>query len=88
MNIKKWLSQSTHSLSGKTVAVTGTTGGLGKELCRYLAALNANLILLDRNATRSNAFRDELLALHPNISVECINVDLEDICTVISLPTF
>ncbi|MBQ8719848.1 MAG: SDR family NAD(P)-dependent oxidoreductase [Clostridia bacterium] len=78
MKIERWLEKNTASLSGKTVAVTGTTGGLGRELCRYLAALGASLILLDRNARRSEAFRDELIAAF-GASVRCITLDLEDI---------
>ena len=57
----KWLSKHTESLTGKTVAVTGTTGGIGKELCGYLAMLGAKLILCDRNFERSDDFRQELV---------------------------
>ena len=78
MSIDKWLKSNTASLVGQTVAVTGTTGGLGKELCRYLCALGASLILIDRSAVRSEAFRDELTAEF-GASVRCINLDLEDI---------
>lgn len=82
MNISKWLSENTESLKGKTVAVTGTTGGLGKELCKYLAALGTSLILIDRNATKSEKFRSELLSVYPDISVKLINADLQSICSV------
>ena len=81
MSIDKWLGRNTASLAGKTIAVTGTTGGLGKELCRYLCALGASLILLDRSAARSEAFRDELTAEF-GASVRCINLDLEDVAAV------
>ncbi len=81
MNINKWLKDNTSSLKGKTVAVTGSTGGLGKELCRYLAQLGADLILVDRNAPRSNAFKDELSEKY-KISVSCVNADLSDIGSV------
>ena len=81
MRINRWLENNTHSLSGKTVAVTGTTGGLGRELCEYLAELGASLILLDRNINRSESFADELCKRH-GASVKCINVDLEDIESV------
>lgn len=84
MNVKKWLKNNTSSLVGKTVAVTGTTGGLGNELCRYLAELGASLILLDRNYTRSSEFRDELVAEY-GVKVDCITVDLEDMESVICL---
>ena len=43
--MERWLSKNTESLVGKKVAVTGTTGGIGKELCKYLAKLGAELIL-------------------------------------------
>ncbi len=82
MNIEKWLKENTSSLSGKLVAITGSTGGLGKDLCKYLLGLGASLILLDRNAERSSALRQKLLSEYTNASVRCINVDLEDIDSV------
>ncbi len=86
MDINKWIQDNTLSLSGKSVAVTGTTGGLGKELCHHLAALGANLILLDRNKERSDKFRDELVNRH-SVSVKCINVDLADFKSVKNMLT-
>ncbi len=81
MYYKKWLNENTASLAGKTVAVTGTTGGLGKELCRFIASLGARLILMDRNRTRSEAFRDELIGEY-KCEVSCININLEEIESV------
>lgn len=81
MAFEKWLNENTASLEGKTVAVTGTTGGLGRELCRYIAALGARLILMDRNKGRSENFRDELIRDF-DAEVECINIDLEDMGSV------
>ena len=82
MNIRKWIENNTYSLEGKKVAVTGTTGGLGKELCRYLAGLGASLLLLDRNAARSEMFRQELMQKFNGIDAKCINIDLEDVFSV------
>ena len=82
MRTKTWLQKNTASLSGKRIAVTGTTGGLGRELCRYLASLGADLILLDRNAERSHSFRNELLQEFQERSVDCITVDLSDFSSV------
>ena len=81
MSIKKWLASNTSSLEGRVVAVSGTTGGLGGEICRYLASACASLVLLDRNRARSEAHRDELMRLNPGISVSCVHLDLEDIAT-------
>ena len=77
MNYKKWLDRNTDSLSGKRIAITGSTGGLGKELCRYIASLGADLILLDRNRERSESHKAQLVKDFPNISIDLINLDLE-----------
>ncbi len=82
MSIKKWLLKNTYSLRGRAVAITGSTGGLGRELCKYLASLSADIILLDRNKARSEAHRAELLSNFKGISVECITLDLEDMESV------
>lgn len=81
MKIQKWLNKNTSSLVGKTVAVTGSTGGIGRELCRRLAGLGASLVLLDRNTLRSEAHRDELIAKY-GVSVTCIPIELEDVDSV------
>lgn len=77
MNTEKWFIKNTVSLVGKTVAVTGTTGGIGRELCFYLASLGASLILLDRNKERSEKLKNDLLTNFSKINVECLTVDLE-----------
>ena len=82
MNYKKWLSENTVSLEGKTVAISGSTGGIGKELCRFFCLLSADLILIDRNKARSDSLRMSLLAEFPNVSVKAYYVDLEDISAV------
>ena len=79
MSIKKWLHKNTASLEGKTVAISGATGGIGRELCRHLAGLGASLILLDRNMEKSYALADSLKAQFPALSVSHIQVDMEDI---------
>ena len=61
--------------------MTGSTGGLGTALCRYLAQLGASLVLVDRNPVRSQAFRDELIRDY-GVSVRCVGADLEDMASV------
>ena len=68
-----------YTLKGKTVAISGATGGLGKALCRRCCHLGASLILLDRNRERSCALIDSLKADFPELCAEHITVDLEDI---------
>lgn len=82
MNYSKWLKNNTQSLEGRLVAVTGTTGGLGRELCAFLCELRADLVLLDRNAERSKAFQNQLLTRFPDRKISRITVDLEDMDSV------
>ncbi len=82
MNIERWLKLNTCSLKGKTVAVTGSTGGLGVELCKNLARLGANLILVDRNKQKSEAFAQVLREIY-SATVSCITADLEVFSSVI-----
>ena len=82
MNYEKWLSENTHSLKGKTVAISGSTGGIGKELCAFFCSLSASLILIDRNKSRSDALRASLLEEYPNASLKAYYVDLEDVGAV------
>jgi len=79
MNYNKWLCKNTHSLKGKTVAVSGATGGIGKNLCDFLSMLGANLVCLDRNFQKSNKMIADLKVKYPNLSATHITVDLEDI---------
>ena len=78
MKYDKWLNTNTESLVGKTVAISGSTGGLGKHLCRYLAALGADLVLLDRNRARSEANKNALEAEFNGVKVSLLTVDFVD----------
>lgn len=69
-------------LKGKTIAVTGATGELGRELCDYIVNLGANLILLDRNAQKSKALGEKLLGKYKNAKIDYITTDLEDFYSV------
>ena len=84
MHIKAWLKRNTSSLVGKTVAVSGATGGIGQALCRHLCALGASLILLDRNQEKSRALGAALTEGFPALKIECIRVDLCDMDTVVA----
>ena len=85
MNYDKWLENNTGSLLGKRVAITGSTGGLGQELCRYLASLGAQLLLLDRNRGRSEANKAAIESEYPTVKVELLTLDLEDFESVKSV---
>lgn len=79
MNITKWIKENTSSLRNKTIAITGSTGGLGIEICHHLASLGANFIFINRNLPKSNKLKHQLEDIYPNIKIEIVLVDLSDI---------
>lgn len=82
MSILNYLNQNTKSLLGKTVAISGATGGIGKELCFYLAKLGANLVILDRNPNKQKTLIKALKEKFNSASVEAVMLDLSDMATI------
>ena len=68
----------TAKLTGKTIAVTGPTGGIGSKLCLLLADFAKEIILIDRNEQKSNLLKFKLLERSPSLKVSRIPADLED----------
>ena len=75
----------TRSLQGKTVALTGASGGLGRALCKQILALGGNLIVIDRNAKKQAALIEELKNTYKESSVEGLLADMEDMESVKAL---
>ncbi len=67
-----------YSLCGRTVALSGATGGIGRELCKKIASLGGSLILLDRSRERSEALIRDLCRDFPDLVAKHITLDLED----------
>ncbi len=69
-------------LDGKTVAITGATGGIGCELCDLIAGFGADIILLCRSAQKADRLKNDILKRYPKTAVSFIPLDLEDINSV------
>ena len=63
-------------MPSRTAVVTGAYGGLGSELCKQIAASGVGLVLVDRNAEKSNRFADQLNGQHAGIVQATYAVDL------------
>lgn len=85
MRTDAWIKKNMPSMAGKTVAISGATGGIGQELCRHLASLGATLLLLDRNSERSNAWIEKLKTEFPALNARHLRLDLSDFETVRSV---
>ena len=80
-----WIKKNMPLMAGKTVAISGATGGIGQELCRHLAGLGADLLLLDRNSERSNNWIEKLKVEYPTLNARHLRLDLSDFGTVRSV---
>lgn len=78
MNHYRWIDSNCYSLTGKTVAISGATGGIGAILCDYLAYLGAEIICIDRNADKSNNLIQKLKSKYPQLIAKHITLDLEN----------
>lgn len=82
MRISTWLQKQAIDLRGKTVAITGSTGGIGRELCRLLLQAGASLVMLDRSPERSARLRRDLQAEFADARLHPIPIQLDDMASV------
>ena len=82
MDQKVWLLKYGRSLEGKTVAITGATGGLGREVCRGILFLKGELLLLNRSREKTDALIRELMQEFPNAHIAFFPLDLSDMDSV------
>jgi len=78
--IFRWDNSHYKNFSGKTIAITGPTSGIGKAVAIELAESGANLILLARNRSKLDALEDQLKPTFGNH--KSILVDLSDLSSV------
>ena len=72
----------TLDLHGKTVAITGSTGGIGRELCRYLLAAGASLVMVDRSPKKSAELQTLLKREYPDAQLTAVFIHQEDMQSV------
>lgn len=82
VNSKKWLKNYENGLCGKRVAIFGSTGGIGKELCRYILHLGGTLLTVDRNPQKAQCLKAELERTFPDSEIISLTADLENFCDV------
>lgn len=71
-----WDASNIPNLNGKVAVVTGANSGLGLESARALAGAGAYVVMAARNQEKAAAARDEILAAHPEASLEIVEFDL------------
>lgn len=76
------LEKHTRDMTGRVVAITGTTSGTGYVCARELARLGATVLLLNRESGRSTAALEQLKGEVPKGRFEAIPCDLQSFASV------
>ncbi len=82
MNIEKLLAENNYNFHNKTIAITGSTGGIFSNVTECLVRLGANLILINRNPEKTQKQIDYLKNINPNCEIEFVQCDLVDMKSV------
>ena len=72
----------TQDMSGKVVAITGTTSGTGYVCAREMARLGAEVLLLNRKSARSESSLEQLKEEVPAATFTAVECDLQDFASV------
>lgn len=69
-------------LSGRRYLVTGSSGGLGVETVRALAAHGATVVMAARDDAKNATAADDIRAAHPAARLEMLSIDLGSLASV------
>jgi NAD(P)-dependent dehydrogenase (short-subunit alcohol dehydrogenase family) len=69
-------------LSGKTIVVTGTSAGLGREAARVLAGAGAEIVMVARNPDKNAKAVAAILSGQPDAKLHPVSIDLGDLASV------
>ncbi|MGI9576914.1 MAG: SDR family NAD(P)-dependent oxidoreductase [Microthrixaceae bacterium] len=73
-----WVPLSSHDMSGRVAVVTGATSGLGRAAARQLADCGATVVIVGRDAERTERVASQL-ASHGRGAVEAVFADMGDL---------
>ena len=69
-------------LHGRVAVVTGANGGLGLVTARALAGAGAHVVMAARDQPKATAATANIMAQHPEASVEVVELDLASLDSV------
>ena len=79
----KWLAKNTStSLEGKTILITGANSGIGYKTAETCIYLGANVIMACRNTERANEAKNKLLSEYPKANISIMELDLASFSSI------
>ncbi|CAL2038839.1 unnamed protein product [Caenorhabditis brenneri] len=70
------------NLNGKTIAITGTTSGIGVETARALVLKGAHIVMMNRNLTESEKQKRRFIEEKPSAQIDIVECDLNSLASV------
>jgi NAD(P)-dependent dehydrogenase (short-subunit alcohol dehydrogenase family) len=80
--VPTWSVEDVPDLTGKTVLVTGASGGIGFEAARVFARAGATVVLAARDPERSQAALGRIALERPGASLQCVSLNLASLTSV------
>ncbi len=77
-----WTQDKIPNLQGRTAVVTGANAGLGYETVLGLAKAGAHVVMGSRNQEKAQSAKTSIEALHPDASLEIVELDLANLESV------
>jgi dehydrogenase/reductase SDR family protein 12 len=82
-----WRDLDRYDLTGRVVAITGATSGLGRAAAEQLAGNGATVVVLGRSASKAAAVVADLRSATGNDRIGAVIVDMSDLASVRSAAT-
>ena len=77
-----WSTKNIPDMHGKVAVVTGANGGLGLASAKALAGQGAHVVMAVRNQAKAAQAHAEIIAAHPQASLEIVELDLGSLASV------
>ncbi|HZX54260.1 MAG TPA: SDR family NAD(P)-dependent oxidoreductase, partial [Ilumatobacteraceae bacterium] len=77
-----WAELSSYDLTGRVVAITGATSGIGLVAAERLASCNAGVVLIGRSRAKTEQVREQVAARSGNERLDVVVADMGDLDAV------
>ena len=82
MNVEKWIKENVENLKGKTVAITGSNGGIISNTIKMILEFDINFIFINRSKEKTLKQVEELKKIKQNVNIKFVECDLSKFSSI------